>query len=367
MRNEPKMTQSAHHISVIICACSEDRWNELIAAVGSVQQQTLPPGEIIVVIDHNPGLLKRVRENVAGVVVVENTEAHGLSGARNSGIAVAKSQVVAFLDDDAIASPGWLMILNEAFSDPKVLGVGGAVLPRWVDDEPTWLPEEFHWIVGCTYRGMPQSTARIRNPIGANMSFRREVFETLGGFRSGLGRVGTRPLGCEETELCIRACQLWPHYTFLYQPPASVFHRVPANRTCWGYFCSRCFSEGLSKAIVSRYVGAKDGLASERAYTLRTLPNGIICGLADTLFRRDLSGLARAGAIIAGLAVTTAGYVVGSIFSRVPKSNNMAGINVTSIRYQRRWTHRPIIQTDSGCKETEDSYRQIEELSKEIK
>ena len=158
------------------------------------------------------------------------------------------------------------------------------------------------------------------------MSFRREVFETLGGFRSGLGRVSTRPLGCEETELCIRACQLWPHSTFLYQPPASVFHRVPANRTCWGYFCSRCFSEGLSKAIVSRYVGAKDGLASERAYTLRTLPNGIICGLADTLFRRDLSGLARAGAIIAGLAVTTAGYVVGSIFSRAPKSNNMAGI-----------------------------------------
>jgi glucosyl-dolichyl phosphate glucuronosyltransferase len=310
------MTQSAYHISVIICAYSEDRWNELIAAVGSVQQQTLPPGEIIVVIDHNPGLLKRVRENVPGVVVVENTEAHGLSGARNSGIAVAKSQVVAFLDDDAIASPGWLMILNEAFSDPKVLGVGGAVLPRWVDDEPTWLPEEFHWIVGCTYRGMPQSTARIRNPIGANMSFRREVFETLGGFRSGLGRVSTRPLGCEETELCIRACQLWPHSTFLYQPHASVFHRVPANRTCWGYFCSRCFSEGLSKAAVARYVGITDSLSSERTYTCQTLPRGFFHGITDALFRFDLSGFLRTGAIVVGLGITMMGYLVGTIAQR---------------------------------------------------
>ncbi len=69
------MSQTAYDISVIICAYTEDRWNALIEAVGSVQHQTLPPSEIIVAIDHNPGLLKRVQEQVPGVVVVENTEA----------------------------------------------------------------------------------------------------------------------------------------------------------------------------------------------------------------------------------------------------------------------------------------------------
>src|SRR6266571_2414768 len=113
------VTQTAHTISVIICTYSDDRWNDLIAAIGSVQQQTLPPGEIIIVIDHNPGLLKRVRERLPDAVVVENTEARGLSGARNSGIAVAKSQILAFLDDDVVATPDWLMLLSQGFTDSQ--------------------------------------------------------------------------------------------------------------------------------------------------------------------------------------------------------------------------------------------------------
>jgi len=315
-----KMTPTAHDISVIICAYNEKRWDDLLAAVESVRQQTLPATEIILVIDHNPGLLKRVHDHIPDVIVVENTEARGLSGTRNSGIAVASSQVVVFLDDDAVATPSWLMLLNDAFSDPQVLGVGGLVIPCWLDNAPAWLPEEFHWVVGCTYRGMPETASIIRNPIGANMSFRREVFDAVGGFRTDIGRVGTRPLGCEETELCIRARQYWPQRGFLYQPHASVFHRVPGNRTSWRYFYSRCYSEGISKACVSRYVGVKDSLASERIYTFRTLPQGVARGLVDALFHRDLSGFARAGAIITGVAVTTAGYLVGSILVQVSKS-----------------------------------------------
>jgi len=286
----------------------------------SVRQQTLPATEIIIVVDHNPQLLQRVQDHIPDVVVVENTQERGLSGARNSGIAVARSRVVVFLDDDAVATSSWLMVLNDAFSDPQVLGVGGLVMPLWLDTTPAWLPEEFHWVVGCTYRGMPETTTMVRNPIGANMSFRREVFEAVGGFRSDIGRIGAKPLGCEETELCIRARQYWPQRGFLYQPHASVFHRVPGNRTSWRYFCSRCYSEGISKAFVSRYVGVKDSLASERVYTFRTLPQGVARGLVDALFHRDLSGFARTGAIITGLAVTTAGYLVGSILVRAPES-----------------------------------------------
>jgi len=304
---------------VIICAFTEERWDALVAAVESVQQQALPPCEIIVVIDNNAHLLERVRAYLPGVNAIENSGPRGLSEARNSGIAIAQGTLVAFLDDDAMAEPDWLMLLSEEFSDLQVLGIGGAVTPLWLDKSPAWLPEEFYWVVGCSYRGMPQTLQTIRNPIGANMTFRREVFETVGGFRSGIGRVGTWPVGCEETELCIRARQHWPGRVILYQLEATVLHRIPSNRTRWRYFCSRCYAEGLSKAVVAQYVGINDALASEYTYTIQALPRGVIHSLKDALLYHDLIGFARVGAIVVGLVVTATGYLTGSVLLWITK------------------------------------------------
>jgi glycosyltransferase involved in cell wall biosynthesis len=309
----PTSSDTFVDISVVICAYTEARWDDLVAAVESVRRQSAPPKEIIVAVDHNLRLLARVREHIPGVVAVENREPRGLSGTRNSGIDAAHGAVIAFLDEDALAAPDWLERLNAEYQDPTVAGVGGAIEPLWLNGRPAWFPEEFAWVVGCTYRGMPQAKAPIRNLIGCNMSFRREVFEASGRFRSGIGRIGTRPVGCEETEFCIRATRRSTQGVLLYEPQARVRHRVPASRATWRYFTSRCYAEGLSKALVAHFVGAGDGLDAERRYTLRTLPQGIFRGIADALFRRDPMGLARAGAIIAGLAITTIGYGVGTI------------------------------------------------------
>lgn len=315
------MIQLIDDVSVIICAYTEERWDDLVAAVESVKQQTMPCKEIIVVIDHNPNLLRRAQEHMSGVIIVENTQERGLRGARNCGIACTRSQIIAFLDDDAVAIPEWLSLLTEGYDDSRVLGTGGAITPSWVSNKPDWLPEEFYWIVGCTYRGMPQADAVIRNPIGANMSFRREIFETVGDFHSDAESVGTQHAGgCEETELCIRAHHYWPDRVFLYHPLANVFHRVPKSRVRWQYFRFRCYVEGLAKASVSRYVGQKDGLASERSYTLLVLPQGVLRGLLDGIVHHDFMGLARAGAIVAGLMVTAAGYAVGYASLQVAKS-----------------------------------------------
>lgn len=298
--------------SVVICAYTEERWHDLSAAVESVRRQSAPALEVVVVVDHNPALLARVRDELEGVVAVENCEVRGLSGARNSGIATANGSIVAFLDDDAVAAPDWLERLARGYADPRVLGVGGGVQPHWLAGRPRAFPDEFQWVVGCSYRGMPESTSRVRNVIGANMSLRRDVFAEVGGFRSGIGRVGTRPVGCEETELCIRAQRRWPDGVILFEPRAAVRHAVPANRAGWRYFASRCYAEGLSKALVTRLAGAGAGLSSERTYTFRTLPRGVARGLSDALLRGDIAGLGRAAAIVSGLLVTTAGYVVGT-------------------------------------------------------
>lgn len=216
------MTQAAYDISVIICAYTEDRWNDLVAAIESVQQQTLPPEEFIVVIDHNPGLLMRAREYLPGVVVVENMKAPGLSGTRNSGIAIARSQIVAFLD---------------------------------------------------------------------------------------------------------RVAQQWPDSIWFYTPWATIRHRVPDKRARGRYFLWRCYDEGLAKAALVGLYSEQAVLASERTYAFKTLPRGVMHGVTDALFHHDLTGLLRAGAIVVGLAVTTTGYLIGTI-ARPLVSNKGASIRV---------------------------------------
>jgi glucosyl-dolichyl phosphate glucuronosyltransferase len=297
------------NISVIICAYTEERWGDLLASVHSVRQQTAPPAEILVVIDHNRSLLRRARQELRGVVVIENAGSRGLSGARNSGLAAASGQVLAFLDDDATAHPDWLRRLGAGYQDPKVLGVGGAIEPLWLAGRPAWFPEEFDWVVGCTYRGMPEQPAPVRNLIGCNMSLRHEVFEGVGGFLDGVGRIGTRPLGCEETELCIRARRHWPEGLFVYEPLARVSHRVPSSRAEFRYFVARCLAEGHSKAVVAHLAGSRPGLATERTYVLRTLPKGVIRGLKATTMGGDPAGWRRSAAILCGLAFTSAGYI----------------------------------------------------------
>src|SRR3954470_8092147 len=76
-------------VSVVICAYSEDRWDLLVKAISSTRRQSVPPLETIVVVDHNPALLARIRRELPGVVAVESTGAPGLAGARNSGVEVA--------------------------------------------------------------------------------------------------------------------------------------------------------------------------------------------------------------------------------------------------------------------------------------
>lgn len=297
--------------TVVICAHTEERWDDLVAAVASVEAQCRDDDEVVVVIDHNPALLARARGAFTAATVVDNDGPRGESGARNAGVAVASGEVVAFLDDDATAAPGWLDALLAWYADPEVLGVGGAADPAWDTARPRWFPPEFDWVVGCAYRGLPTTAAPIRNLMGCTMSFRRSVIEDAGGFYDGLGRTGDDGFGCSETEFCLRARRLVGG-RFVYEPLARIRHRVPVGRTRWSYFATRCRAEGRSKARLADREGADDALALERAYVRRALPAGVARGGRD-LLRGDLGGAGRATVILAGLGLTGAGYLAGLV------------------------------------------------------
>jgi len=295
-------------ISVVICSYTFDRWDGLVAAVESAFGQTLPPQEVIVVIDHNPDLLAQARDALRHATVIPNDNPAGISGARNAGLSAAIGEILAYLDDDAVASETWLEDLRAAYTSERVLGVMGLIAPIWESERPGWFPAEFDWVIGCTYLGMPEGGA-VRNLFGAD-SFRRAILAEAGGFSLELGRTSTRALGDEETGACIRMSQLRPDGIFVYTGSGQVDHHVPASRTTWRYFRTRCWGEGISKANLARLVGSRTGLSSERHYTLVTLPGGV--GRALSAFvRGDRAGLARATALVSGLAITAAGYLVG--------------------------------------------------------
>ncbi|MCU4186176.1 glycosyltransferase [Acidiferrimicrobium sp. IK] len=300
-------------MSVVICAYTEARWAQTLDAIGSVRRQPAP-AEVILVVDHNDGLLATaLREVPADVKVYPNEDSKGLSGARNTGVRRAGGAIVAFLDDDAVASDGWLPALVVPYADPNVLGVGGLVSPRWPDSgRPNWFPAEFDWVVGCSYTGQPTAPAAVRNFIGANMSFRATVFAAVGLFATHVGRSATAPLGCEETEFSIRVAQRLTGSVLWYEPKASVDHVVSADRLRIAYFARRCFAEGLSKAVIADLIGSSDATASERTYVTRTLRHAAGRELAAAA-RGNVGGLGRAVAIAGGLGLTALGYALGRV------------------------------------------------------
>ncbi|RST08118.1 glycosyltransferase [Streptomyces sp. WAC05374] len=307
--------------SVVICAYTDDRWEDVLAAVESVRRQSLPALETLLVVDHNEPLRERLAARYADageeVRVLANAGPRGLSAGRNTGIAAARGDIVAFLDDDAVAERDWLRWFDAAYDDPRVVAVGGRTVPAWAAGRrPTWFPEEFDWVVGCTYRGLPAGRVRVRNVLGGNASFRRGAFDAAGGFATGIGRGGdARPLGCEETELCIRLGKALPDAVLLIDDRAVIHHKVPAARATYRYFRARAYAEGLSKALVARSVGAGKGLETERRYTTRVLPAGVARGLRDFLLARP-GGAGRAGAIVTGVVVAAGGYLRGSLRTR---------------------------------------------------
>lgn len=300
-------------VSVVVCAYAEDRWQDIRRAVASLRRQTVCPLEVLLVVDHNRRLAERLRDAEPGVLVVESDHPRGLSGARNAGLAAARGDVVAFLDDDAEAREDWLAVLLPHYEADDVLGVGGVALAVWPQERPGWFPPEYEWVVGCSYEGLPRAVAAVRNLLGANMSFRRRVFESVGGFRYGIGRVGTRPVGCEETEFCIRALKSGPGGRILHEPAAVVRHHVHPTRTRWRYLRDRCYAEGLSKALVARSVGADAALETERGYVTHTLPAGIGRDIRRAVRGRDGAAAARAATAVAGVCLASAGYVRGRL------------------------------------------------------
>lgn len=307
-------------ISVVVCAYTDARRELLDNSIESILAQLGPGDQLVVSIDYNDELLHRVATQYGTrATVVPNTEAPGICGARNSGIAASRCEVVAFVDDDAQIQPGWLERLRADYRDPEIAGVGGNAQPVWPTERPPWFPVEFDWVVGCSHKGLPVAPTPVRNLLGCNMSFRRDALDSVGGFNSEIGQVEGSLMRCDDTELCIRLNQTSPSTLLLLDPDVKVRHWVTDDRTRFSYFLRRCYWEGMSKQMLSTMVGQSDALSTERKYVYAVLPIAFARGLVSAITTpgHRLAHLGRSAALVIGLAATTYGYAYSLIKSKL--------------------------------------------------
>ncbi len=292
--------------SVIVCAFTDERLEDLTRCLDAVGRQSRPADEVIVVIDHNPELLEQLvaLRSDRALKVVPSLGQRGLSGARNTGVSVAAHEVVVFLDDDAVPEEMWLDELLRPFHDPEVVAVGGRIDPSWPTARPWWFPPHLDWTIGCSIPSMPAGGGPIRNVFGASAAFRRGALHVVGGFNPLLGRVGRNGAGCEETDVCIRLRQHDAGAVILYAPRSVVRHRVTDDRATVRHVLRRCLAEGRSKAVLSQRVGGS-ATSTERKYALT---------VARQLLRDSLGGFrdprrfGQAAVLICGWGCATVGY-----------------------------------------------------------
>ncbi len=294
--------------TVVLATYDLHRWLLLEAAVRSLIARQDGAHRLVICVDQNEELLHRAQAAWPTVTVVPNRSERGASGARNTGAELARTPFIAFTDDDIRVQEGWLPRLLEPFADPMVVGTGGGVIPRWETRRPDWFPEEFDWVIGASYRGMPTVPSPVRNVWAENMAVRADVFRSVGGFRGGFGKVGSvsRP---EDTDLCIRMSDQLPQSYWVYVPDAVLEHYVPVERSSVSFFLRRTYAEGRGKAEMARLLGSRKKLKHESDYLRKILPTGVLTALRVAVRDHSLDALLKAGFIVAGATAAGAGAV----------------------------------------------------------
>ena len=243
---------SAPLISAIICTHNREQY--LGAAIDSLLSQNLAGEYEVIVVDNasTDGTAAVAKARLSDPKVRYVYEPNlGLSVARNRGAAEARGAILAYLDDDAEASEGWLAALTSIFEqNEKVAIAGGKVTLIWPPNAqpPRWLSADLSSSLGAydlgdelIYIQQPALT-----PRGLNYAVRKQFLQGVGGFDPNLGRVGKNLLSNEEQQMTRLALER--DWQVAYVPAALAAHNVAPARMKPGWFLSRSWWQGISES-----------------------------------------------------------------------------------------------------------------------
>lgn len=300
-------------VSVVLCTYSLDTYGHFREAARSVLNQSYDDIELVVVVDGNDDLCQLIHQDFgdeSNIQIHCNDRNRGLSYGRNKGSEIATGDIVAFLDDDAVPAEDWIKNLVETYQTHDAVAVGGKMTPAWVAGKPSFLPEEFYWLIGVTYKGFPEVETEVRNTFSSNLSVDKEVFQQLGGFRTDMGKQGDNNLQGGETELCERLYEETGervHYT----PDAKVAHKVFDYRTDPIWLAKRAFWQGYSKRAMEKTSPSSGG--EERAFLNDLLTEFVPSRVSSLVNAPSVTAFAQLVMLFVLTSCVGFGYLYGSV------------------------------------------------------
>ena len=263
------------HIPISAIVCTYNRADFVVRAIDSLANQTLNMDDYeILVVDNgsNDDTKRRIEEKL---VTIPNLRCVyeprlGLSVARNTGLASSKGCVLAFLDDDAIACPGYLEEILGVFKScqPSPGLLCGPVEPIWGAPRPTWLKDDLLGLYSVlNWSDIPRPLQEGEWIAGANFAVAKDVLSTYGGFDENLGRKGESLLSGEDTALTDRIRMAG--YAVYYAPAVAVQHHIHPERLSKAWLYRRIFWGAASKGISDRQ--AITALSKSILYVCRIL------------------------------------------------------------------------------------------------
>jgi len=298
-----------------VCAYSLERYHYLLQTIQSLQDQVFSIAEIVVVIDKNVSLHRQMASdtklhNWSNVKLIFNEELKGVSYARNVGIKETNGDIVALIDDDAMADPTWTQTMVASFAeDERVGAITGSIVPRWESDG-SWLPNELYWMISCSDI-TATTTHEVERSFGANMAFRRAVLDLIGLFDERLGLQGTKWIGGDDTELVWRVKQAG--FKILCNPNVKVFHVIPAKRLEFNALLKRAYVGGVSEGHMIRVTRHRVSPRTRRDYLSTLLFDFFPRSVREAIIHR--SRIALKQALLVGTILVFWGF--GFCFSYV--------------------------------------------------
>jgi glucosyl-dolichyl phosphate glucuronosyltransferase len=311
-------------VAVVVPTCDMQRYNKLKNVIESLMQQSHKIQEIIIVANGSRELGEKLEadyQNYENIKVIIQEEFLGAAQARNIGIKITNSDIVAFTDDDSTADRKWIEKLLEVYIDGDAIAVGGKVLPVWLVNKPNFLPEEFYWLVGATHEKIfRDGIIEVRNTFGPNMSYKKNVLESVGYFNEKLGFNKSSNfwvnIGGEEQELGLRIINKFGR-GIVYTSEATVYHEIPAGKTQFKTLIKRAFYFGVTKRMILRMDRFKNNMDTEKSYLARVVTDFIPDHFAE-MFKgpAHLTAIKKLAFLLVVVTAIGLGFVYGYVASK---------------------------------------------------